>query len=287
LLRREGENKKLLLAYGFRRLSACKKLGWETIPAYLLHERAYADIPIKDIVILDNTRFNDSDAEFIELMNSIKQHGLLEPIGLNDIGKTTKANFIIVNLLENIHRKDITPLELSKAIADLRKENYNLGEIASALNQSPGRIKSLYDMSLKVPPKVMEKMSFIKNKRDKKGALPVTVSNMIVNRHWVGTKKTRDIVFKKAQQDEYTTADIHLLHDLTGAGMEINKAIRKREKYSPKSISVVLVKKEYENNKEYRKYGITDLINLMLIGKVALNPKLFYYKQRPQRKKKD
>ena len=73
-----------ILVYGSRRLDACKKLGWNTIPSVVNRDGKITleDIPINSIKILDNVRIIRNHAKDVsELMSSIKQDGLLEPIG--------------------------------------------------------------------------------------------------------------------------------------------------------------------------------------------------------------
>lgn len=113
------------------------------------------DVQINSIKIIENIRTNANDSNIKDLMSSIKQHGLEQPIkvGLTKSGdymlifgqrrliacrklghKTIPAQvvnepdmkeFLISNITENLQRKDNSPSELGRLCVML-KERYEM-----------------------------------------------------------------------------------------------------------------------------------------------------------------
>jgi ParB family chromosome partitioning protein len=135
---------------------------------------AVKDIPIGDIAIKGNVR-----KEYIginELADSIRQHGLLQPITVHAEGdgyavktghrrylayKTLYAveperfhsircivsdadNRAVLQLVENVQRVDLSQLELYEALSMLRKQGMALKQIAEVMGKTEKYIKNLF-----------------------------------------------------------------------------------------------------------------------------------------------
>jgi ParB family chromosome partitioning protein len=132
------------------------------------------DIPIGDIVIRENIRHEYTGIE--ELSDSIRQHGLLQPItvyagGDQYIVKTGHRRFMacqrlyqseperfhsirciitdaqnvaVIQLVENVQREDLSQIDLYNALSALREQNFTLKQIAEAMGKTEGYIKSLF-----------------------------------------------------------------------------------------------------------------------------------------------
>jgi ParB family chromosome partitioning protein len=132
------------------------------------------DIPIGDIQIKENVRKEYSGIE--ELAESIKQHGLLQPItvypeGEGYIVKTGHRRFkaytslfekeperfhsirciisdakdsSIIQLVENIQREDLSQIDLANALNALRKEGLTNKQIADVIGKTEGYINNLF-----------------------------------------------------------------------------------------------------------------------------------------------
>ncbi|GHT80810.1 hypothetical protein FACS1894130_12420 [Spirochaetia bacterium] len=132
------------------------------------------DIPIGDIVIRENVRKDYTGIE--ELADSIRQHGLLQPItayaaGDQYIVKTGHRRFMayqqlyqteperfhsirsiisnaenvaIIQLVENVQREDLSQIDLFNALSTLRDQGMTLKQIADVMGKGEGYIKNLF-----------------------------------------------------------------------------------------------------------------------------------------------
>ena len=132
------------------------------------------DIPIGDISVKGNVRTEYSGLE--ELSASIKQYGLLQPITVyaEGGGFTVKAghrrymaykmlykqeperfhsircivsdayNTVVIQLIENVQRVDLSQIDLFNALSSLREQGMTLRQIADVMGKSEGYIKNLF-----------------------------------------------------------------------------------------------------------------------------------------------
>ncbi|GHV93292.1 hypothetical protein AGMMS50268_37950 [Spirochaetia bacterium] len=132
------------------------------------------DIPLGDIQIRENVRKEYKDIE--ELAESIRQHGLLQPITVYEAGdlylvKTGHRRFMasqllykkepdrfhsircivsdaenlsVIQLVENVQREDLSQLDLYNALSSLWDQGMTLKQIAEAMGKSEGFIKVLF-----------------------------------------------------------------------------------------------------------------------------------------------
>jgi ParB family chromosome partitioning protein len=132
------------------------------------------DIPIGDIVIRENVRKDYAGIE--ELADSIRRHGLLQPITVYADGdqyvvktghRRFKAsqllykkepdrfhsvrciisdaeNLSVIQLVENVQREDLSQLDLFSALSSLREQGMSLKQIAQTMGKSEDYIKALF-----------------------------------------------------------------------------------------------------------------------------------------------
>jgi ParB family chromosome partitioning protein len=132
------------------------------------------DIPIGDISIRENVRKDYTGIE--ELAESIQQHSLLQPItvyagGDQYIVKTghrrfmacqslyqtdperfhsircvisNAENIVIVQMVENVQREDLSQIDLCTALSALREKGMTLKQIAQTMGKSEWYVKSLF-----------------------------------------------------------------------------------------------------------------------------------------------
>ncbi|GHT77752.1 chromosome partitioning protein ParB [Spirochaetia bacterium] len=132
------------------------------------------DIPIGDIAIRENVRKDYTGIE--KLADSIRQHGLLQPITVYADGdcyvvKTGHRRFIasqllykkqpdkfhsirciisdaenlsVIQLVENVQREDLSQIDLYTALSSLREQGMSLKQIAQTMGKSEDYIKALF-----------------------------------------------------------------------------------------------------------------------------------------------
>ena len=92
----------------------------------------------------------------------------------------TRENFLTRNTIENIHRKNISPIELGAVVQKFMDEGFNHEEIAVRLNIPRVRINVSYTVFKKLPEKFRSMIGFIGSGENKKGKLPVSVALRIL-----------------------------------------------------------------------------------------------------------
>jgi len=259
------KNKEYVLAYGFRRLSACKKLGYKTIPAMIKGSNVIEDVDVKNIEVVDNTRLETSESDITELMQSIKQSGLLQPIGIWESDKLDEKDFFILNLTENLHRKDITPFELAKACIRLKELDLNISEIAVRLAMPASRIRTVLETYGNLSTGWEKLTDFKPTSRTKTGKISVTTANTIGQLSVPNVEK--HTLLEYAHKNELSHADILNIRYLIENGMSLNKAIKQAKNYKSSTMSLVFVKEELEKLKESGVTSVKEYVRDVLKGR--------------------
>jgi len=274
---RANGKEKFVLTYGFRRFSACKKLGWKTIPSFLPSESRVINVDVNDIEILNhkNSRLNEDTEGFNELMQSIRDNGLLEPIGISREDDLTAENFATLNITENLHRENLTPYELGTSCRRLREMGLSASQIAIRLTLPKSRIDALLNIGNSMPQELEESAFMDKGDRKnsaKNGKVPFTILKRVSNYRFAG--KIKSELLTAIKDKDLSMVQVDLIIELLKKGISLQEGIKELEKYETFSGKFVIVKKEFEKYK-----GITksNLLSLMLKGKIPLNPKLIYF----------
>lgn len=202
------------------------------------------EVPIKDIQIIENVRTSVNDDSIKELMHSIKQHGLEQPI---KVGSTKSNKFTLIfgqrrltackklgwntiaaqvvdepdmkqllvrNVIENLQRKDNSPSELGR-ICSILAERFDMTheEIAVSLSIPKVRVTNAMAIYGGLPEEVREKIKFMgKGGESRNGMIPASVANYVltIKKEF----KLSDILVAKLLGDSRT-------HDLTKYDLEI------------------------------------------------------------------
>lgn len=143
------------------------------------------DIPLDKLVPSRNLRTESGEIE--ELVQSIREHGLLQPVRVRPIGnglyqiiagnrrflshrmlgrstisavvvEETDEATAVQGIVENLQREDLTPLELARGIRELAAGfNMTPEQIGQAVSKSPSRIRTWMRMSL-LPADILERI---------------------------------------------------------------------------------------------------------------------------------
>jgi ParB/RepB/Spo0J family partition protein len=176
--------------------------------------RAVENIKLKDIGIFDNTR---SKEDVTDLMSSIKQDGLISPITvcpdfIRNNGKylvvsghrrlaavkklggteipaiinekvTTKKQLYILNLTENIQRKEVSPMEEGRYFTKLIKDfDMSQNEIATRLSVTKAYVSKAVQAYAEVPEKYRDVIVKAGTKKNPNGKIPITLASAIITK---------------------------------------------------------------------------------------------------------
>lgn len=232
----------------------------------------------KDLKFRENARWR-LDTNLNELMESIKQHGILQPIIARKEDKSIicghrriasalnlqmdkvpvifkrgisdkEANFL--NLMENIQRKDITSMEIGRLCDSMLKEKKfktSISEIAVSIGINENRVKICLEAFKRLPSEYRNKVVHLDNSRKRKfGDLPENVVMAILNlcRHSkekYGSKEL-DFLLKKTGEEKLTVAHINLIGLLVDGGMPLKQAIKNLDLYEIARLNFILLKSE-------------------------------------------
>ena len=248
------------------------------------------DIKLEDIVITENVRMGKSDRDMVKLMTSIRQDGLQEPIGVIPLEKGSKYHLIygfrrvmafkklgfsvipaviakdmetqdhlVINVIENTHRKDISPAELGRICFKLEKLHLNQAEIASRLGMGIAKIKACMEIFSRIPEYLHDKIAFF-GKAGREIHPGEISSHMAKNVVDLGkatglTKEELGDVLLVAHKHNLSGKDVELLAYMVKAGISVRAGIKELDKYVYARVDVLVSKKELEERKEEE--GIT------------------------------
>ena len=230
-----------------------------------------------NLKIGENSRFR-ADSNLAELMESIKQNGILQPIvarkedkqiimGYRRWASAIKLGFekvpvrymegiddktlLILNLTENIQRKDISSIEIGR-ICDIMVKNakfkISISELAIAVGVPMNRIKTCVDAFKHLPAEFRDKVVHMEVGMGRKiGELPENIVFAILNFNRVYKKISADetkLLLKKASENLLSISQIALLGRLFSAGMPFKKAIKEIDIYTVMRIDLIAMKTE-------------------------------------------
>ena len=225
----------------------------------------------------DNSRFR-TDEDLSELMESIKQHGFVQPItariedkmvicgnrrlasviklGLDTIPvifipKIDDKTLLILNLLENMQRKDISSIEIGKRVDSMLKNTkfkMSLSELATSLGVSDNRIKVCLDTFKKLPPEWRTKVVHLDSSRKRKfGDLPENIVFAILNfnRSYKQLNgEELNLLLKETSNRKLTLSQIALIGLLVNSGMPLKIALKEINLYTIARLNFIVLKTE-------------------------------------------
>jgi len=232
------------------------------------------DIDIDKIQVIENVRQEELKEDLGELMQSIRYTGLMQPIGVKKKGDKfilvwgfrrltafknlgykkipavmffnenevlDEEDFLIANVTENLHHKQISPIELGRIVKKLR-ETMSVSEIASKLGISKTRIESIQGSLRKIPLRFREEVKFFENSttKDKKGKVPFGLAKTVANTKVLNMVE-KEKVLNWAVKNDKTIEDVIGLKLLLRT-YTLNEALIKIEKWKPCSLKILIDK---------------------------------------------
>lgn len=223
------------------------------------------EIPIKNILIKKNFRKNIEETDLDEMMQSIKQHGQKLPIDVRPLGKnryefisgfrrlraceklghtTVKAmishdvddkKLTILNLTENMQRKDPSFAELGRGIDELMREyKMDHAQIAVRLGVKKPYVQSIMATYNGIPEKHRKDVKFMsKGSTKKEGAVSHTVAAniAIIRKELSLDNENLDKLFDYAKKHEPSSEKIRILAIFLSQGADMETAIKKVDEY--------------------------------------------------------
>jgi ParB/RepB/Spo0J family partition protein len=243
------------------------------------------DIDIKSISLGENIRQINKDTELNYLMQTIKDNGLLQPIGVKELfegkykilwgnrrlsackklgwrtipatifsthdSEMTEEEYTIVNAIENLQQSPNTLFEIGRICTILRK-TMSVTEIAVRLGISKSKVENALSEIQRIPARWQKKIKMMESGQEQKqGFIPITTAIKIVQMRNL-TKNNKDKLFEHVSKNDISNADMELVASLVQKGMEVNAAIKESNKYEYASINVYCNKEKLEKAlKEY------------------------------------
>ena len=250
-------------------------------------------VNINDIEVVKNVRPDTGDVS--TLMDSIKQHGLMEPIGVYkekgkyymlyghrrlaalkklgytklEVGKEIViqdktpdiAELMILNTTENIEREDIEPISLGAICSELKNAyGLSISEIAVRLSLPKGRVATAMSLYNKTPDPFKKDVIYIGTHKRKVGGLPATIQQKINQINNI-TQAEREILATTAKKEDLTSADISTIRTLVYEGHTLKTALEKYKEFRTLYLPVA-VNREVSHRLELEVgKKISDIIN--------------------------
>lgn len=219
------------------------------------------DIDISRISVIENIRQIPPREDLLELMESIKRDGLMQPIGVKQVKQGyiliwgyrrllafkklgykqipavvkelnqddapfTEIDFLICNASENIHRKNVNIMELGRICEMLQKQNLSVPEIAVRLSIPKSRVENSIIEFHRVPEKHRDKVFLLSaggQSKENIGKLGSTTATNIVKMRGV-SKFDVEKIFDWALKENKTNMEIRRLGLLISQGYSISEA---------------------------------------------------------------
>ncbi len=267
---------KYAIVYGNRRFNACKKLGWKTIPALLDGELVQAKI--SEVYTRQNIRSEVNDSELAELMQSIKQNGVLQPIKIKPSSNPDDESFVLENITENLQRKDITPIELGKTVKELKEvHGLTLGEISVRLGVEESKLKGSLRLFNDCPEQYKDSIGF-NAKFSKSKPINYTIGLKVLNTQFLSAKKKENLL-EYCQKKSPTMIEFNKILSLTErGGLSVKDAVRKAGQISTVNVNILFDKKVLEHNMKRGGYKVRQHFFRDILSGVVPPPKNLVFK---------
>lgn len=242
---------------------------------------------INKLVVSKNARWRTETSDLGELMESIKQFGVLQPIVVRTEDKmiimghrrfmaskklgyeTIPVRYMegiddrqaqILNLLENIQRKNISSIEIGRSVYEMlhnKDWQISLGEIAVKLGQSQNRIKTCLSAFTSLPAEFQKDVVHMAGDMSRKiGTLPENVVQAIINFNKQISRSNRTVgrlssselnyLFKQARDEGLTVSQISLLQHMITSNIPFKKALKMLDEYTIMRIDLIALKTELD-----------------------------------------
>lgn len=206
----------------------------------------------------NNSRQIYDPDEMAELMTSMKQTGLLQPVGIRktkngewdlvfgnrryraatklgwktipavEVNSDTDSDKLVMNLVENLQRSNPSLLEQGRLYEELKLSGMTETEIAARLGVNITKIRQGLLNFKTVPDEFRNKIvSMGKGERTKKGKIPgsAVVAIEAAARKGIINTEEKKMLYRESQNERMTTARLNSVLRLARAGTPVEEAI--------------------------------------------------------------
>lgn len=259
------------------------------------------DIEIKSIKQIENIRLRIEEKDVHTLMSSIKQDGLLEPIGLSYLpGKKDEyyvvygnrrleackklgwshipsiimpqqelKEFFIKNTLENLERQDLSEAEMGRLFYTFRNDYKMSGsEIASRFGFNKRRIQTAISIFQRIPEDQRNDIKYIGPGGQKKGKIPASAVDKVLgirHRYNLTEQNMRDLL-NETRQDDFSVRHLELIACALKNGSNIEEAKQIAKEYQIVALHIPIKKIEIKKLKQKHKKSFINIIQDILRG---------------------
>lgn len=245
------------------------------------------DVNITSIKEGENIRQIYKEDDLSSLMQTIKDNGLLQPIGLVELEKDkykilwgnrrlsafkklgyksipsvifandremTEEEFIVINSIENLQHSPNNLFELGR-ICSILKKSMSISEISTRLGITKNRVKFALDELNRLPIKWKNKVKQSNvSHEEKKGKIPITTAVKVTNLRNV-KNEDKDKILNYAIKNDSNFKRVEAITSLVQTGLSVDKAIKKAEKYRDLRVFLLIQSKQAdEMMKEYKTF---------------------------------
>ena len=258
---------------------------------------------------------NIKERDVSELMQNIKQNGLLQPIGVwktksgefiiafgnrrliacerlgwkkitaKILGALTAEELLIINTSENLHRKEVTVAELGRIIHLLHEKGLSLGEVSVRLGLSRKKVDISMELFHNIIPEHRKDVVFMRpGTKIKMGKIPATSYNHLFSvRQECHMNKTEfNKLIGVVKKENLSYSQIKVLGILLADGAILHDALKILDKYNMRRINLAINKVvEKALIKKYNIEGggqLSTLFRKILSGEIRGTPTLVYNK---------
>ena len=268
-----------------------------------MSEEITTAIPIESILESKNVRTTVGDLS--SLMESIEQHGLLEPLviwphqdkdGFYELGwgfrrlaairklgwtklmlgrhvilmkaPTTKEDFIAKNLAENIQRLGLDPIDIGKKAEELYQLGRSIPEISAMTGLREGRIKRAIELFKRAPEPWHKDIGYEEQGFKRQTAkIGASVASRIVR---LAPEKVKSAIWFEVKRRKLTGGQTDILLRLILNGYTLERALHQLDRFSIHHFDFVINKKKMEPILQRYKTTLSNLIVLCIEGQVKL-----------------
>jgi ParB/RepB/Spo0J family partition protein len=231
------------------------------------------------------------DENIKDLMQTIKDNGLLQPIGVKELDKgyiiiwgnrrldackklgwksiaavifsekdeeMTEEEFFVINAIENLQQKPTSLFELGRICKVLKRNNMSIGEIAVRLGVTKSRVESALLEISRIPVPWQKRIRIMGDGCEKKGDIPMITASKVARLRGLNDSEKNQL-FNYISKNEATTTNVDLIGSLIKSGKSLPEAIKATDKFKPLDIKLFVNKKRLDEALRDYNSSIIDL----------------------------